>query len=136
MKSEITYLASPYRHKLESVRKERVEINKKFTLFYHKEYRELIYSPLVFSESLEKEVALGDDFWIKHGLEMLKCCKKIIVLRLEGWEKSVGVAKEIELARKLEIDIYYPVIRTITNFGVEKEKKIDIIIDEFVLNLY
>ena len=135
MKSQITYLASPYRHELEEVREERVRINKQFTLFYHKKYGEFLYSPLVFSESLEKEEALGDDFWIKHGLEMLKCCKKIIVLCLEGWGESAGVDTETDLAKELKIEIYYPVIRTTTETTNDGEgKKIDI--DDFSFKLY
>lgn len=35
------------------------------------------------------------EFWAKQDGEMMKTCNGLIVLKMQGWEESVGVADEI-----------------------------------------
>ena len=47
------------------------------------------------------------NYW-KNYLELiLPRCDELWVLKMEGWDKSNGVAGEIELAKKLNIPINY-----------------------------
>lgn len=45
--------------------------------------------------------------WSQFCENMLKGCDELHVLMIEGWEKSGGVAAEIEVAKKLGIKIEY-----------------------------
>jgi len=47
------------------------------------------------------------NFWLKHDLEMLHHCTQVAVVKLEGWEESVGVQAEIAEAKKLDIPVVY-----------------------------
>ena len=46
-----------------------------------------------------------DSFWLDCGLELLARCNAIYML--EGWQWSVGACREWQLAKELELDIYY-----------------------------
>lgn len=43
--------------------------------------------------------------WLDFDLAVLAICKRLFVLKLEGWENSPGVQKEITFARSLQIPI-------------------------------
>ncbi|MBU1783170.1 DUF4406 domain-containing protein, partial [Patescibacteria group bacterium] len=36
-----------------------------------------------------------------------ECCYKLYVLKLDGWEESVGVQAEIKMAKELDLEIEY-----------------------------
>jgi len=47
------------------------------------------------------------NFWKEYDEELLSKCDGLIVLMLDGWDKSVGVQAEIEYAKKLGLTIEY-----------------------------
>ena len=48
-------------------------------------------------------------FWQRHDEEYLRCCDELVVLTLDGWRESQGVAGEIQLAQRLgKVVRYYP----------------------------
>ena len=47
------------------------------------------------------------DWWLKQDFAVLTKCSKLLVYRMEGWEKSYGVGKEIEFAKEHKIPIEY-----------------------------
>jgi hypothetical protein len=49
----------------------------------------------------------GFDFWMRQDLPVLIRAKKIFVLMLPGWEKSIGIAKEVETADTHDIPVEY-----------------------------
>lgn len=49
----------------------------------------------------------GWEFWEKFDRTYLSCCNKVIVYRIEGWDKSKGVQAEIKIAQEMDIPIEY-----------------------------
>lgn len=47
----------------------------------------------------------SQEFWYKFDLEWLKCCDAIFML--EGWENSKGAKLELEIAKKLGLQVFY-----------------------------
>jgi len=46
-----------------------------------------------------------DEFWLKCGMEMLKCCDAIYMLN--NWASSEGATQELKAAQTLGLEIYY-----------------------------
>jgi hypothetical protein len=105
---EITYLAVPYTHADPKIRHRRFERVNKVAAKLMKEGH-IIFSPISHSHPIEIEdkTLTGANFWINFDAAFLKCSKKLIVLKLEGWEESVGVAGELKIAKELGIPIEF-----------------------------
>ncbi len=106
----ITYLAAPYWHHEESIRKERLELVNKVAAKLI-EQGETIFSPLTYEAGIKRylpaTIEYDSGFWHNFDLTFLAKCDRLIVLTLEGWEESVGVTLEIEFARENDIGIFY-----------------------------
>lgn len=70
---------------------------------------EIVYSPVTSCHHIanDYDLPMDADYWLRHDLEFLRRCGKMYVLQLEGWEQSIGVAREIEFANEHEIPIEY-----------------------------
>jgi len=70
----------------------------------------VVFSPIAHSHSVEKE-GMGEietgDFWLEQDLVVLGRCDKLLVYKLEGWDKSRGIAREIRYAEEHDIPIEY-----------------------------
>lgn len=53
------------------------------------------------------ELPKSTEFWLDWTLTLLKKCDEMIVLCFDGWEDSVGVKAEIEVATQNNIPITY-----------------------------
>src|SRR4051812_23388313 len=66
-----------------------------------------VFSPIVHShyvaDHLEEAKRLDHEFWMQQDLAILRSASKMIVLRLPGWERSRGIAREIEAAKAVNI---------------------------------
>ena len=99
------YLASPYSDPDPMVRQHR----------FHQVCREaasmmrrgqMVYSPIAHSHCIVRFGLPFDwEYWQAHSRLMLSFCDGLVVLRLDGWENSVGVQSEIEAARTMGIPI-------------------------------
>ncbi len=91
------YLASPYWNEDPTVR----DTNAKRAISYAKYLMSeghLVYCPFIYSRGIEH---LGEDYWTEHSYEMAKLCDRLFVLKLEGWEESAGVKREMELFKRV-----------------------------------
>jgi hypothetical protein len=108
MEKTIVYLATPYSHPERVVRLQRFE---KVNAVAARLMRDgmHIFSPISHTHPIAEagDLPLGFDFWQKYDTAFLNNCCKLIVLRLDGWEKSVGVTAEIEIAKSLGLPIEY-----------------------------
>ncbi len=70
---------------------------------------ELVLSPISHSHPIALAVDLPKEwqFWEKTCKAWMSVCYKLVVLRLPGWEKPVGVTAEIKLAKELGLTIDY-----------------------------
>jgi len=106
-KSEIEYLAIPYSHEDVLVRKYRFEVANKIAAALISEGR-IIFSPISHCYPLTDYGLPGSwEYWQKYSYEFLKNAKKLIVIKLEGWEESTGVKGEIKIAKKIGLVIEY-----------------------------
>lgn len=107
-KGELLYLACPYLHKDWNVVLERVkQVNKLAGALINEGF--YIYSPISHSHPIAQEVDLPGDwnFWQGFDRVMIKACKGLLVFKLPGWEQSVGVNAEIQIAKELGLPIEY-----------------------------
>lgn len=108
MTGELVYLACPYSHPDKAVQEARFQaVNKAAAkLMAEGTY---IFSPISHTHpiALAGKLPGGWDFWEGYDRTMLDCCSKLIVLKVDGWEKSTGVTAEIKIATELGMLIEY-----------------------------
>lgn len=100
------YLASPYSHPDAAVRQMRYEIARSVTVWaVHRGH--IIFSPIVYGHDLAKQGETPGDwrFWQHFDEEMIALAAQVWILTIDGWQESVGVTAERELARKLGKEI-------------------------------
>lgn len=102
----LIYLASPYSHPNPAVRELRYEVARLATANLLREGL-AVFSPIVYGKSMEK--MLGTDYlsWKRINDAMLEASTGMIVLKLDGWEESKGIAYEIDKAKMLGVSISY-----------------------------
>lgn len=62
-----------------------------------------IYSPIVHFHTIAVMHTLPRDidFWWEMSKDMIERCDELWVLEIEGWEHSIGIMREMELAKEL-----------------------------------
>lgn len=71
---------------------------------------ELVFCPIAHSHPIEvhgMETVHDGDFWLKQDFALLQFAKKLVVFKMDGWEQSNGVRREIEFAKELNIPVEY-----------------------------
>ncbi|HLD16226.1 MAG TPA: DUF1937 family protein [Coxiellaceae bacterium] len=104
------YLSNPYQG-TEAQRKERAHLAAETTLFLLKQGIP-VFSPIVHNHSLVQEMPeLSTEerrlLFLPFDFVMLKVAKRMIVLKLEGWEHSHGVKAEINFCEEHHIPVVY-----------------------------
>lgn len=102
--STYDYVASPYSHSSPLIREERYICACHYIADCLKR-GEWVYSPIVHCHEIAKtwEMPKDADFWHSYNVAMLSGAARLRVLRLDGWDVSDGVKREIEVASKLGI---------------------------------
>lgn len=102
------YLAAPYSHPDVAVMEARYHQINRNVLALMADGR-LVYSPITHNHVLAQaaDFPRGWQFWAKHDLEMLRKCEILNVLKMDGWQESVGVQAEIEFAREMKIPVFW-----------------------------
>lgn len=101
------YLASPYSHPEVTIREQRFRdacraaaqlLASGLTVF----------SPIVHGHPLVDHGLPTDwSFWKRFDRDHLVRCDEVVVLMLDGWQESVGVAAEIQIAGELGKPVRY-----------------------------
>ena len=97
------YLASPYTHNDPSIMEERyLAACKKAGQLARKGF--YVYSPIVHWHPVAALYGLPRDweFWKKLDRESIQLMDEVQILKLEGWEISIGLGNEIALAKELD----------------------------------
>lgn len=108
--SGVLYLASPYTDPNPLIREQRFEAACKAAgkLMCA---GQVVYSPIAHGHSIERacpELAGRDhDFWLAQCFAVLLRCTRLVVLTIDGWERSKGVAAEIEFAQQNGIPLEF-----------------------------
>jgi len=107
---KLIYVASPYTSPLRAVEETR---NIKVAVamgWLMNAYPDLsFFSPICHTHPIATLCKLPGhwEYWKKYDEAMLSRCDEIWVLCLDGVEESKGVNAEIELAKKLGVDLWY-----------------------------
>jgi hypothetical protein len=102
------YLASPYSHPDKAVMQKRFE-DVCAAASGLMSRGALVFSPIAHTHPIAVSGCLprGWDFWKLYDEVMIGHAEKVVVLTLEGWRESKGVAAEIEIAKQLGIPVEY-----------------------------
>jgi hypothetical protein len=108
MQQKKIYLACPYSHDDVLVRIKRAEQVSKVAAKLMKEGY-LVLSPISHSHLICTFSDLKVDFetWKALDTSLLNWADNLVVLKLDGWEKSKGVTEEIAIAKYLGKSIFY-----------------------------
>lgn len=103
----LVYLAAPYTHKDPNVIEERMR--QFYAVDAHLISQGIFtVSPLLKDPIVQQYDIPGTwDYWKNYSHALLSVCNKMIVITIDGWEESVGVQAEIEIATNLNIPIEY-----------------------------
>lgn len=108
MSKDLVYLASPYSHVDEFVRLRRFE-DACHAAAVLMSRGMLIFCPIAHTHpiAVAGDLPLGWDFWQRYDRTMLAACGRMIVLKLDGWEESKGIAGEIAIMGELGRPVEY-----------------------------
>lgn len=109
--NELIYLAGPYTHARAEVRLARFESLTRAAAMLVRMGR-IVYSPITMTHPIDLVLAgecatLGSAFWVAFDERFMRCCTEMIVLRLQGWELSSGVTREIEFFKSQGLPIRF-----------------------------
>lgn len=103
----LVYLACPYSHKDPAVREARFHAVTRYAARLTNEGL-IVFSPITHSHPMHLIGLDGDwTFWERVDRVYLGLCHKIFVLKLPGWEESIGVTAEIKIAQESGMEIEY-----------------------------
>jgi hypothetical protein len=105
---KLTYLASPFSHESWTIRWQRFYAVCEVAASLLRQ-GVLVYSPIAHTYEMAEDHDLPTDwqFWERHCRAFLMASEQLIVLKLDGWEQSVGVAAEIKIAEEIGIPVSY-----------------------------
>jgi len=96
------YLAIPY-SRVSKVMSYKTA-NEKSAELFRKGYH--VYSPISMCHGMEN-MPKDWSFWEEYDTEMIKWADELHVVKMPGWDNSVGVQAEIKIARKLKKPVKY-----------------------------
>ncbi len=109
MKKYLTYLAGPYSHPNPDIQQQRFEKLTHAAGWLMEQFGWNVFSPITHSHPLHQCANVPGDwaFWKKIDTEYLHMSRRVVVLTLDGWEKSVGVTAELKIAKRLSIPVLF-----------------------------
>lgn len=110
---KIIYLAGPYSHRLQRIRRRRhnqsTEVSARLL-----ENGILNFSPIThchYTQDYMETNDTGFDNWRRNDLAFVSRCEEVWVLMIPGWDKSYGVAEEVKFAKANRVPVRYINVR-------------------------
>jgi hypothetical protein len=104
----LVYLASPYSHHDPAVMEHRFEVACKVAgaLMLR---GSTVFAPIAHSHPIGQIIDKPTDheFWMRQDFAVLQHCAEMVVLMIDGWDRSRGVREEIEFCNTYGIPIRY-----------------------------
>jgi hypothetical protein len=111
--SHLYYLASPYSHADLEVMRTRADVVTKAAVDLLRQ-NIFVFAPIAYNAPWEKYHLPSDwTFWQYFDKTFISRSDAIVVLQIDGWEKSVGIAAEIEFAEQSKIPVLYVTLEQI-----------------------
>lgn len=109
--ADLVYLAAPYTHSSAYIRVARFEAVTRAAAMLVKKGR-VVYSPITMTHPIDVILAgtsatLGSDYWVNFDTTFMAACTEIIVLRLDGWDQSSGVRRELAFFRERGLPVSF-----------------------------
>jgi hypothetical protein len=106
--SGIVYLATPYTHDDPAVRAGRFRVVNRVAAQMMAR-GEHVFSPISHTHEMSIQHGLPHDwnYWAENCRVMVSACSRMVVVKQHGWQESVGVRAEIELAESLGMPVEY-----------------------------
>lgn len=104
------YLASPYTNPDAAVREARYDAICSTLVRLVKEHpKEVFYSSIAHWHpiAVNYNLPVDHEFWLFQDKGMLEKANALWVVKLNGWERSKGIAEEVAFARQLNIPVDY-----------------------------
>lgn len=104
----LVYLASPHSHEDPAVREQRfLDVCKAAARLFDRGF--WVYCPIAHTHVIAQHMrdAMKWEAWAAYDERMLSLCGALVVLKLDGWQESRGVAAEIALAQGMGLPIEY-----------------------------
>lgn len=104
----LVYLASPYNHTDPDIREKRFDEVCYYASVLMRQGVKL-FCPIAHTHPIAEIGGLpkGWDYWQDYDQLMLAACSELWVAPIDGWNKSVGVAGEIEIAKEKNLPIRF-----------------------------
>jgi hypothetical protein len=104
----LTYLACPYSHPDRAVRVARFEAANRAAAVLMQDGHK-VFSPISHTHPIAEagDLPKGWDFWEAFDRAYLAISGKVVVLQIDGWDTSKGVAAEIQIAGEMGIPVEY-----------------------------
>ena len=103
------YLASPYSSPDEVTRNDRVELASSIAARLMEEGY-VVFSPITHGHSVADHLhhrnVHSHEFWMGQCLPMLEASDCMMILPIDGWRESRGIAEELAFARSNDIPIF------------------------------
>ncbi len=96
------YLATPYSHKQQNIRRDRFNgVNIVAAELMNQ--GNLVFSPISHTHPIAGAGDLPKDwsFWHEYDTTFIEWADEVHVLMQDGWEESIGVTAEIEIAKEM-----------------------------------
>ena len=99
------YIASPYSHDDPAVMQKRFELAQEFVA-ESLNAGVTVFSPIVHCHEMAQKFNMPTDFdfWQKYCTDMLSCATMMVVLPMQGWQDSKGIASEIQYCEDNKIE--------------------------------
>lgn len=96
---EVVYLACPYTDPDPAVRKTRFEIATTVAADLIRQGR-IVFSPITMTHPIDMVLAgelntLGSDYWVAFDEAFMDMCSEMLIIQLDGWDRSNGIKREI-----------------------------------------
>ena len=108
---KIIYLACPYTHPDGRIREERFRSATEVAADLIRQGH-IVYSPITMTHPIDVVLAgtgstLGSDFWVSFDEAFMDACSEMVILKVDGWDKSAGIKREIAYFKKQGKPIRY-----------------------------
>lgn len=104
------YMASPYSHSDHEVMRERYLLACEGAAMLM-ELGYAVFAPIAHShpiaDCLDPKLRTDFEFWMSQDLPVLAAADKMVILTLDGWRESRGVARETQFCKQYSKPIQY-----------------------------